>query len=489
MPGSSRPYDPTLKTTYKSDPSLLCVNFNQDYTCISVGTRSGYAIHNCDPFGRVYAKGDGAVGIVEMLFCTSLVALVGTGDRPSPSTRKLQIVNTKRQSTICELTFPTAVLAVKLNRRRLVVVLEEQIYLYDISNMKLLQTLDTSPNPGGICALAPSSESSYLAFPSPLPSPSTPFSNAPPTPASSTSVSTGDVYLYDALSSSVTNVIQAHKAPLAIISFNSTGTLMATASDKGTVIRVFSVPNGEKVFQFRRGSYSARIFSISFNAVSSLLAVSSDTDTVHIFKLVSRGYKAGAGVGAPRKPGALTTRSLSMGDVPDPGGEDDDASITSSSGGRYHGSGLDGNISSGRNPQLGGYEAYIENKRGSVGSFGGSLRKKSFNIGRSLAGAAGGYLPNTLTELWDPQRDFAFLKLPSSGIRTVVALSSTAPQVMVVSSEGVLYCYHIDLENGGEGILQKNHNLLEGLDSYDSYSPTQGSQQRRTGEGGEFTDS
>ncbi|KAH9814448.1 WD40-repeat-containing domain protein [Melampsora americana] len=471
MPASSRPYDPTLKTAYKSDPSLLSVNFNQDYTCISVGTRSGYAIHNCDPFGRVYAKGDAAIGIVEMLFCTSLVALVGTGDRPSPSTRKLQIVNTKRQSTICELTFPTSVLAVKLNRRRLVVVLEEQIYLYDISNMKLLQTLETSSNPSGICALAPSSEKCYLAFPSPLPSPAAPFSNAPPTPTSSSSVSTGDVYLYDAMSSSVTNVIQAHKAPLALISFNSTGTLMATASDKGTVIRVFSVPSGEKVFQFRRGSYSARIFSISFNAVSSLLAVSSDTDTVHIFKLVTRGYKAAGSSSVPtRKPG-LTGRSLSTGDMADPGAEDDDASITSSSGGRYHGSGLDGKgLSSAKTPQLAGYEAYIENKRGSAGSFGGSLRKKSFNLGRSLAGAAGGYLPNTLTELWDPQRDFAFLKLPSSGIRTVVALSSTAPQVMVVSSEGVLYCYHIDLENGGEGILQKNHNLLEGLDTYDSYS-------------------
>ena len=38
----------------------------------------------------------GATGIVEMLFCTSLVALVGTADTlPSNSPRKLQIVNTK----------------------------------------------------------------------------------------------------------------------------------------------------------------------------------------------------------------------------------------------------------------------------------------------------------------------------------------------------------------------------------------------------------
>lgn len=134
----------------------------------------------------------------------------------------------------------------------------------------------------------------------------------------------------------------------------------------------------------------------------------------------------------------------------------------------------------------------------------GSLRKKSFNIGRSLAGAAGGYLPNTITELWEPQRDFASLKLPTSGVRTVVAMSglsltfshiinyslfqrcrkltrrdclakkkrciSNSPHVMVVSSEGLFYVYSIDLENGGECILTKSHNLLEGLDTFHNQS-------------------
>ena len=121
-----------------------------------------------------------------MLFSTSLVALI-------LSPRRLQITNTKvrpgvltlwqyvvreqyeddkhrlelafriakgvtltrshlqRQSTICELTFPTTVLAVRMNITRLVVILEDQIYLYDISNMKLLYTIETSPNPTGMC--------------------------------------------------------------------------------------------------------------------------------------------------------------------------------------------------------------------------------------------------------------------------------------------------------------------------------------------------
>lgn len=89
------------------------------------------------------------MSIVEMLFCTSLVALVGSGATPTSSPRTLQIVNTKRQSTICELRFPTAILAVRMNRKRLVVVLEAEIYIYDISTMKLLQTLEPGSNPNG----------------------------------------------------------------------------------------------------------------------------------------------------------------------------------------------------------------------------------------------------------------------------------------------------------------------------------------------------
>lgn len=42
---------------------------------------------------------------------------------------------------------------------------------------------------------------------------------------------------------------------------------------------------------------------------------------------------------------------------------------------------------------------------------------------KSLSHSVGGYLPNTLTEMWEPSRDFAFLRLPTSGARCIVALS------------------------------------------------------------------
>lgn len=50
---------------------------------------------------------------------------------------------------ICELLFPSSILSVKLNRKVLVVVLENEIYIYDISNMRLMHVIETTPNPEG----------------------------------------------------------------------------------------------------------------------------------------------------------------------------------------------------------------------------------------------------------------------------------------------------------------------------------------------------
>ncbi|GBE89254.1 WD40 repeat-like protein [Sparassis latifolia] len=408
--------------------NMLFANFNQDFTCISVGTRKGYSIINCDPFGRVYTMNDGARGIVEMLFCTSLIALVGAADFPQSSPRKLQIVNTKRQSMICELLFPSSILAVKMNRKTLVIVLKLEIYIYDISNMRLLHVIETTPNEEAIVALSPSSDNSYLAYPSPVPSPTSPLAQPSVQPSSPPPANqqTGDVLLFSTRSLSVANVIQAHKSPISFLSINSTGTLLATASDKGTVIRVWSIPGAEKLYQFRRGTREARIYSISFNLVSTLLAVSSAHDTVHIFKL-----------GQQQKSGTSSSKS-----VPSP------SSPSESLDSREGSQGLDG-----------GYEAYVDKKK--TGSVSSALRRRSMHLTKNLTSSVGGYLPNTLTEMWEPSRDFAFLRLPTSGARCIVALSGTMPQVMVISSEGYFYSYNIDLENGGECSLLKQYSLLD----------------------------
>jgi len=377
---------------------------------------------------------DGARGIVEMLFCTSLIALVGAADQPSSSPRKLQIVNTKRQSMICELLFPSSILAVKMNRKTLVIVLEAEIYIYDISNMRLQHVIETSPNPEAIVALSPSADNSYLAYPSPVPLPApVPISpQTPPAQPSSTGAASGDVLLFSTKSLTVSQIIRAHKAPISALALNSTGTLLATASEKGTVIRVWGVPGAEKLYQFRRGTREARIYSLNFNVVGTLLAVSSAHDTVHIFKL-----------GSGRSSGSSSSSS-----------RDDHAASPSGSVDSREGAGA----------MEGGYDAFVDDKKRKSAGVSSTLRRRSLHLTKNITSSVGGYLPNTLTEMWEPSRDFAFLKLPTSGGRCIVALSGTMPQIMVVSSEGYFYSYSIDLENGGECSLMKQYSLLDSAD-------------------------
>lgn len=376
-----------------------------------------------------------------MLFSTSLVALI-------LSPRRLQITNTKRNSTICELTFPTTVLAIRMNRKRLVVVLEDQIYLYDISNMKLLYTIETSPNPNAICALSPSSDNCYLAYP--LPQKAAPSSFAPPShaPPGTTHIAptSGDVLLFDTIKLEAINVVEAHRSPLSWITVNDAGTLLATASDKGTIIRVFSLPSARKLYQFRRGSMPSRIYSMAFNTTSSLLCVSSATDTVHIFKLVAPQQRTN--------------------------GADDSSVLSTDSP-----SGRDRSLSpGGSESELGrsvshGTDSISPAQRKHNGTFMGMIRRTSQNVGTSVAASVGAYLPTAVSEMWEPARDFAWLKIPKGGqqssmtggvpgsstapLKSVVAMSSNSPQVMVVTSEGHFYVYGIDLEKGGEGTLVK----------------------------------
>ncbi|RJE20853.1 hypothetical protein PHISCL_06800 [Aspergillus sclerotialis] len=413
------------------------VTFNQDYSYLAVATSKGFRIFTTDPFAKSYETKDGNIAIIEMLFSTSLVALI-------LSPRRLQITNTKRQSTICELTFPTTVLAVKLNRKRLVIVQEDRIYLYDIQTMKLLYTIETSPNPSAICALSPSSDNCYLAYPLPqkAPPPFNPPAHAPPGTTHVTPTS-GEVLIFDTLKLEAINVVEAHRSPLACITLNSDGTLLATASDKGTIIRVFSVPDGHKLYQFRRGSMPSRIYSMSFNTTSTLLCVSSSTETIHLFKLTNPG---------PSSEGALSTTSPGASERAFSQGSSNQSPEADEMSGEMSTSDLSG--------------------RKHNGTLMGMLRRTSQSVGSSVAAKVGGYLPKGVSEMWEPARDFAWIKLPrpnqASGgngnagpLKSVVAMSSNTPQVMVVTSDGNFYVFNIDLSKGGEGTLTKQYSVLD----------------------------
>ncbi|KAF3845700.1 hypothetical protein F7725_002778 [Dissostichus mawsoni] len=178
---------------------------------------------------------------------------------------------------------------------RLAVCLEESIYIHNIKDMKLLKTLLNTPsNPSGLCALSINHSNSYLAYPG--------------------SATTGEIIVYDSNNLNTVTMIPAHDSPLAALSFNASASKLASASEKvkplsdpGTVIRVFSIPEGLRLFEFRRGMKRyVNISSLSFSPDGQFLCASSNTETVHIFKMDQLGPSLLAVEGTRRPPGQPT---------------------------------------------------------------------------------------------------------------------------------------------------------------------------------------
>ncbi|XP_064323190.1 WD repeat domain phosphoinositide-interacting protein 1 isoform X2 [Phalacrocorax carbo] len=314
--------------------ALSCFSYNQDCTSLAIGTTTGYrlfSLSSVEQLDQVHESNEiPDVYIVERLFSSSLVVVVSHA-KP----QQMNVYHFKKGTEICNYSYSSNILSIRLNRQRLVVCLEESIYIHNIKDMKLLKTiLDTPPNTTGLCALSINHANSYLAYPG--------------------SATSGEITLYD-------------------------------GNTLGTVIRVFSIPGGQKLYEFRRGMKRyVNISSLVFSMDSQFLCASSNTETVHIFKLEHLTDSR------PEEP-----------------------------------------------PTWSGY------------------------MGRMFQ-AATNYLPAQVSGMMNQDRAFATVRLNISGQRNICALSTIQklPRLLVTTSDGHLYIYNLDPQDGGECVLIKKHSLL-----------------------------
>lgn len=248
--------------------------------CVAVGTESEFSLfslNSTDSLERVHTSQDEPeVLIAERLFSSSLVALVSAA-----APRNLRVCHFKKGTEICQYSYNDRIRAVRMNRSRLVVCLEESLFIHNIRDMKVIHTIhSTPPNPIGLLALScDTSTNSYLAYPG--------------------HSHTGQLQIFDTDTLACRLVLPAHETQLAALQFSRTNTRIATASVKGTVIRVFDTQDGAKLYELRRGlKRTANIFSLSFSPCGGFLACSSNTETVHVFRL-----EGGAGEGWAGSPG------------------------------------------------------------------------------------------------------------------------------------------------------------------------------------------
>jgi WD40 repeat protein len=84
---------------------------------------------------------------------------------------------------------------------------------------------------------------------------------------------------------SIDLVIPAHDTEIGAMAVNPDGTLIASASNRGHIIKIYSTDGGEVVQELKRGNRAAEITGIVFHPSQYLLACTSSNTSIHIFEI------------------------------------------------------------------------------------------------------------------------------------------------------------------------------------------------------------
>ena len=243
---------------------LLFAGFNQDNQCFSVGTNNGFRIYNTDKFSLKFERIlDMEIAMVIMLYRTNILALVGSDNNMNNKRNKLIIWDDNQRKPLSELKFNQNIMNVKLRKDKIFVVCRDKIYVFNLSTFKNMDTLETGDNSHGIVGVSFVQEQTILAYPD---------------------KTKGHVRIKNYEKSS-TFSIKAHENNIAYISVSYDGNLIATASEQGTLIRIFGTETGDKLQEVRRGKDKADIKHICFSSDYRFLAASNSKGTIHIWSL------------------------------------------------------------------------------------------------------------------------------------------------------------------------------------------------------------
>jgi WD40 repeat protein len=160
-----------------------------------------------------------------MLFRCNILALVGADANSQYPPNKVLIWDDHQSRCIGEFSFRSEVRSVKLRRDRIVVVLEHKLYVYNFMDLKLLHQIETLANPRGLCCLSHDSNTFVLACPG---------------------LHRGQVRI-EHFGLNVMKLINAHDSHIACLTLTMDGLLLATASTRGTLIRIFNTMDGTRL--------------------------------------------------------------------------------------------------------------------------------------------------------------------------------------------------------------------------------------------------
>lgn len=274
-----------INRTYTINNRLLYFSFNQNNSCFCIGTEKGFTIYRSKPLNDYYSRElQGGIGIISMFNNSNILAFVGGGKRPFAPLNQLIIWNDSTSKVLCQINVDSKIIDVKIKDSLIAIILKKkiEIYYYDslknILNYKKIDTISTPENQSAIFGINLDPSQNIISYISKN--------------IGEIIIKIYDEYKKDKEIISKVKIIPAHQSEVTYISLNYKGDLLASCSEKGTIIRLFSTNTGKILKEFRRGTDYAEIYSINFDKNSHYLICGSSKGTIHIFNIkANRGPK------------------------------------------------------------------------------------------------------------------------------------------------------------------------------------------------------
>ena len=267
-----------MKRSYTLNNSLLCFSFNQNCSCFCIGTEKGFTVYKSAPLNDHYTRElNGGIGLISMFNNSNILALVGGGKRPYSALNKLIIWNDATAKQLFEIEVESKILNLKIKNSLFIIVMKRKIKLYyydsleNILNYKNIDTIDTIDNKSGILGFNLNPNHTVISY---------------------ISKNIGEIIIkiYDKFNINEdikfkTKKIPAHQSEVTYMALNYLGDILASCSEKGTIIRLFSTKTGHLLKELRRGTDYAEIYSLNFDKNSRYLICGSSKGTIHVFNI------------------------------------------------------------------------------------------------------------------------------------------------------------------------------------------------------------
>ncbi|XP_022904723.1 WD repeat domain phosphoinositide-interacting protein 4-like [Onthophagus taurus] len=257
------------------DCGIISLRFNPDQSMFIACMERGIKIFNVEPLVlqcHLETRPYGTASQCYIYSRSNAIMYIPGGSKPKLGKNHAIFYCKDQDKVVGELKFSSDVVAVRMTHNRCLVAQETQLHIFTFPDrMKFLITLPTIQNRKGLLEVSASRMSEYqiAVFPG--------FKTG--------SIQILDLNNIESSTSSAPVFIAAHENPIACIAMDLQATKIATASNKGTLIRIWDTRTRNQLLELRRGTDPASIYCINISPNSEFLCCSSDKGTVHIFAI------------------------------------------------------------------------------------------------------------------------------------------------------------------------------------------------------------